>query len=53
MDKDTIKSTLNKVFESFPYEEFCKIVTDAKVDKYVKKLKIVKLLYILVVAQIM
>ena len=53
MDKDTIKSTLNKVFESFPYEEFCKIVTAANADKYVKKLKIIKLLYLLTVAQIM
>jgi hypothetical protein len=52
MDKDTIKSTLNKVFESFPYEEFCKIVTNANADKYVKKLKMIKLLYLLVVAQI-
>lgn len=53
MDKDTIKSTLNKVFESFPYEKFCKIVVAANADKYVKKLKIIKLLYLLVVAQIM
>ena len=51
MDKDTTKSTLNKVFESFPYEDFCNLVDASQLDKYVKKLKLLKLLYILVIAQ--
>ena len=51
MDKDTTKSTLNKVFESFPYEDFCNMVDASQLDKYVKKLKLLKLLYILVIAQ--
>lgn len=51
MDKDTTKSTFDKVFESFPFKEFRKIVATADIDKYVKKLKALKLLYILVVAQ--
>ncbi len=32
MDKDTTKSTFDKVFESFTYEEFYKIVAFAHVD---------------------
>lgn len=51
MDKDTTNSTLNKVFESFPYEDFCNLVDASQLDKYVKKLKLLKLLYILVIAQ--
>jgi hypothetical protein len=47
------KTERTPVFESFPYKEFCKIVTAATVDKYVKKLKIIKPLYLLIVAQIM
>jgi MFS family permease len=52
MDKDTTKSTFDKVFESFSYEDFCNIVAASTVDKYVKKLNMTKLLYLLVVAQI-
>ena len=51
MDKDTTKSTFNKVFESLPYEDFCNLIAASNVDKYVKKLKMIKLLYILVIAQ--
>ena len=51
MDKDTTKSTLNKVFESFPYEDFCNLVDASQLNKYVKKLKLLKLFYILVIAQ--
>lgn len=29
MDRDTIKSTLNKVFESFPYKEYRINISDA------------------------
>lgn len=51
MDKDTTKSTINKVFAAFPLEKFQRIVAKAGCDRYVKKLKTVKLLYLMIITQ--
>jgi len=52
MDKDTTKSTFNEVLNHFPYEKFCSIIKDTGVDRYIKKLFTIKLLYIMFIAQI-
>ena len=51
MDKDTTKTTFFKVFEAFPLEKFLQIVASAGCDRYVKKLKTLKLLYLMLIAQ--
>ncbi|WP_425060324.1 hypothetical protein SCACP_10450 [Sporomusa carbonis] len=51
MDKDITKTTLFKAFEAFPYEKFKQICLDAGCDRYVKKSKTLKLLYLMVIAQ--
>ena len=52
MDKDTIKTTFNKVFETFPLEKFQQIVAVAGCDRYVKKSKTLKLLYLMIITQL-
>ena len=52
MDKDTIKTTFNKVFETFPLKKFQQIVAVFGCDPYVKKSKIIKLLYLMIITQL-
>jgi hypothetical protein len=52
MDQDTTQSTFNQVLKQFPYDEFLRFITDFGVDKYIRKLFVIKLLYILIIAQI-
>jgi hypothetical protein len=52
MDQDTTESTFHQVLKQFPYAEFLELVTNNKADRYIKKLFSVKLLYILIVAQL-
>jgi len=52
MDKDITILTFSKVFQAFPYEEFLQIVINSKCDRYVKKSKTLKLLYLMVIAQL-
>ena len=52
MDKDTTKSTFNKVLNQFPYEKFLSLIKDTGADRYIKKLFATKLLYIMFIAQI-
>lgn len=52
MDKDTTKSTFNEVLNQLPFENFCSLIKEAGVDRYIKKLFTTKLLYIMFIAQI-
>lgn len=52
MDQDITESTFDQVLKQFPYEEFSRFIKDFKADKYIKKLFSVKLLYMLVIAQL-
>jgi len=52
MDKDTTKSTFNKVLNQFPFEKFCSLIKDTGADRYIKKLFTTKLLYIMFIAQV-
>ncbi|TEB15726.1 hypothetical protein Psfp_01957 [Pelotomaculum sp. FP] len=52
MDQDTTQSTFNQILKQFPYDDFLRFIADFGVDKYIKKLFVIKLLYILIIAQI-
>ena len=52
MDKDTTKSTFDEVLKQFPYEKFCSLIKDSGTDRHIKKLFSIKLLYIMLIAQI-
>lgn len=52
MDQDTTESTFNQVLKQFPFADFKRFVADYGADKYIKKLFTIKLLYILIVAQL-
>lgn len=52
MDKDTTKSTLNEVLKYFPFEKFYSLIKETSADRYIKKLFVIKLLYIMFIAQI-
>src|SRR5690554_6613623 len=52
-DKDTTKSTFNQLFgELSDQETFKKLCKELKVDKYIKKLGVVRLIQLLALAQI-
>ena len=51
MDKDTTKTTFHKVFETFIFEKFNQIVIGAGWDRYIKKSKTLKLLYLMIITQ--
>ena len=51
MDKDITESKFNKVFETFPLEKFKQIVIIAGCDRYIKKNKNLKLLYLMIITQ--
>ncbi|KJS17989.1 MAG: hypothetical protein VR69_02415, partial [Peptococcaceae bacterium BRH_c4b] len=52
MDKDTTKSTFDEVLKYFPFEKFYSLIKETAADRYIKKLFVVKLLYIMFIAQI-
>lgn len=52
MDKDTTETTFNKVFETFPFEKLKQIVISAGCDRYIKKSKTLKLLYLMIITQL-
>lgn len=52
MDKDTTKSTFDEVLKYFPFEKFYSLIKEVGADRYIKKLFVIKLLYIMFIAQI-